>query len=227
VTHLAKYLKPFIAAILLTMLLLFAQANADLALPDYMSRIVNVGIQQGGVENAVPEALRQVTLERLFLFMSAEDQALVQAHYTKVDTTSADYATYVTRYPALVNEAIYVRGSVDADTLAQLNPILARAFVALAGMEQLLADPSRAAALGSQMGFDLSQLPPGMDLFTVLANLPAAQRMQLLATINERFAALDETCSRRWRSRQSKRNTPHWAWIPAACRWAISCAPAA
>jgi len=192
VTHLAKYLKPFIAAILLTMLLLFAQANADLALPDYMSRIVNVGIQQGGVENAVPEALRQVTLERLFLFMSAGDQALVQAHYTKVDTASPDYATYVTRYPALVNEAIYVRGSVDADTLAQLNPILARAFVALAGMEQLLADPSRAAALGSQMGFDLSQLPPGMDLFTVLANLPAAQRMQLLATINERFAALDE-----------------------------------
>lgn len=108
-THLAKYLKPFIAAILLTMLLLFAQANADLALPDYMSRIVNVGIQQGGVENAVPEALRQVTLERLFLFMSAGDQALVQAHYTKVDTASPDYATYVTRYPALVNEAIAAR----------------------------------------------------------------------------------------------------------------------
>ena len=60
------------------------------------------------------------------------------------------------------------------------------------GMEQLLAAPSPAAALGSQMGFDLPKLPPGMDLFTMLANLPAAQRTQLLATMNERFAALDE-----------------------------------
>jgi ATP-binding cassette subfamily B protein len=45
--------------VLITILLLFVQANADLALPDYMSKIVNVGIQQGGIENAVPTAIRQ------------------------------------------------------------------------------------------------------------------------------------------------------------------------
>ena len=43
----------------MTIILLFAQANFDLALPDYLSRIVNYGIQQGGVENAVPIAIRQ------------------------------------------------------------------------------------------------------------------------------------------------------------------------
>ncbi len=65
--RLIKYTKPFLPSILLAIVLLFVQANADLALPDYMSRIVNVGIQQGGVENAVPLALRQSTMERLTL----------------------------------------------------------------------------------------------------------------------------------------------------------------
>ncbi len=49
--RLAKYLKPYLPMILLAIVLLFVQANADLALPDYLSRIVNNGIQQGGVEN--------------------------------------------------------------------------------------------------------------------------------------------------------------------------------
>ncbi|NMC79762.1 MAG: ABC transporter ATP-binding protein, partial [Chloroflexi bacterium] len=54
--RLFRYLKPYLFLILLAVVLLFVQANADLALPDYMSHIVNVGIQQGGVENAVPVA---------------------------------------------------------------------------------------------------------------------------------------------------------------------------
>ena len=57
--RLTKYLKPYLLAILIAIALLFAQANADLALPDYLSKIVNNGIQQGGVESAVPKASRQ------------------------------------------------------------------------------------------------------------------------------------------------------------------------
>jgi ATP-binding cassette subfamily B multidrug efflux pump len=52
--RLLKYLKPYTLLVVLAIVLLFVQANADLALPDYMSKIVNVGIQQGGVENARP-----------------------------------------------------------------------------------------------------------------------------------------------------------------------------
>ncbi|HEX7540567.1 MAG TPA: hypothetical protein VF352_00435, partial [Anaerolineales bacterium] len=60
--RLLKYLKPYTLLILFAIALLFVQANADLALPDYMSKIVNVGIQQGGVENAVPVAVRQTEM---------------------------------------------------------------------------------------------------------------------------------------------------------------------
>jgi ATP-binding cassette subfamily B multidrug efflux pump len=65
---LAKYLKPYRWALIVSIALLFAQANFDLALPDYLSRIVNTGIQQGGVENAIPSAIRQSEMNRVVSF---------------------------------------------------------------------------------------------------------------------------------------------------------------
>jgi ATP-binding cassette subfamily B protein len=99
--------------ILLAIVLLFAQANFDLALPDYLSRIVNVGIQQGGVENAVPVAIRQSQMDRLLLFVAEEDQAAVLDAYTLVDRDSPDYESAVQDYPVLEKEPIYVLNDVD------------------------------------------------------------------------------------------------------------------
>ena len=100
---LAKSLKPSLPLILLTIVLLFVQANADLALPDYLSRIVNTGIQQGGVENAVPQAIRQSELRRVLLFMSADDKTATLNDYTLVDQNSPDYERYLEQYPALAD----------------------------------------------------------------------------------------------------------------------------
>ncbi len=88
--RLVKYLKPYTLLILLAIALLFVQANADLALPDYLSDIVNVGIQQGGVANAVPVAIRQSEMNKLTLFMSPADKTRVLSAYTLVDQNSAD-----------------------------------------------------------------------------------------------------------------------------------------
>ena len=83
--RLLKYLKPYTLLILLTIVLLFVLANAELALPDYLSKIVNIGIQQGGVKDAVAEAIRQSEMEKLLIFMSADDQALVLENYVLVE----------------------------------------------------------------------------------------------------------------------------------------------
>ena len=64
-TRLIKYLRPYVWWIILILLLLFGQAMADLSLPTYMSDIVNVGIQQDGIENAVPRAIRPAEFDRL------------------------------------------------------------------------------------------------------------------------------------------------------------------
>ena len=97
--RLAKYLKPYLGMILLAIVLLFVQANADLALPDYLSRIVNVGIQQGGVENAVPTAIRASQMDHLGLFLTAGDQSRVLADYTLVNAGSANYAQTLQTVP--------------------------------------------------------------------------------------------------------------------------------
>jgi len=191
--RLTRYLKPYILLILLTVALLFVQANADLALPDYLSKIVNNGIQQGGVENAVPKAIRQSEMNKLVLFMSAEDKATVLGDYTLVDKGSPDYDMYVKDYPILANEPVYVLNKIDKADTAKLGPVMGKALLVVSFLEQVLADPAKAATLGQGMGFDLSKIPPGMDLFTLLGQLPPQQLATMTATINEKFATLGDS----------------------------------
>ena len=75
------------ATILAVVALLLVQANCDLALPGYTSDIVDVGIQQGGVDSPLPETLRADTLAALELFMSPEDAALAEQWYAAPDET--------------------------------------------------------------------------------------------------------------------------------------------
>jgi ATP-binding cassette subfamily B multidrug efflux pump len=190
--RLIRYTKPYLVQILLTIGLLFVQANADLALPDYLSRIVNNGIQQSGVENAVPVAIRQSQMEKVLTFVSAEDQALVTGSYTLVDQNSADYAQYAAEYP-LLDEPVYVRKELEQDTIDALNPVLGRALLVVSTLQQAMADPAKAAALSQNSPFDLSKLPAGTDLFALLGQLPAAQLTQLTETINTQFATLGDS----------------------------------
>ena len=191
---LAKYLKPYLLLLALAIVLLFAQANFDLALPEYLSRIVNTGIQQGGVEDALPAAIRASEMDRVVLFMNDADKASVLAAYTLVDSSSADYATLVEEYPTLASEPIYVLNKLDQAEIDRLNPIVAKALLAVSGIEKALADPAAAAEMsGAFGGFDLTKLPPGMDVFTMLAQMPASQREQISASMDEKFTALGDT----------------------------------
>ena len=191
--RLIRYLKPYLAMILFSIALLFVQANCDLALPDYMSRIVNNGIQQGGVGNAVPVAIRSSEMNKLVLLMSPEAGQQVLGNYTLVNRNSPDYDKYVLDYPTLAKEPIYLLKPIDAAEMELLNPVMGKAFIAVSGLEQAMADPSKAAAMGQQFGFDLSKLPPGTDVFALLAQLPAAQRAQIATTLDQKFAPLGDS----------------------------------
>jgi ATP-binding cassette subfamily B protein len=192
-TRLAKYLKPFTLMILLAVALLFIQANADLALPDYLADIVNFGIQQGGVENAVPKAIRQSEMKRLALFSSPaspETWASVLPDYTLIENTSPDYERYLKEYPALAQGPIYVLNNIDKAEIDRLNPIMGKALLAVYTIEQAQMDPSKAAAMSKGGNFDFSKLPAGTDLFALIANLPAAQLTQISQTMQKRFEAM-------------------------------------
>jgi ATP-binding cassette, subfamily B, multidrug efflux pump len=191
--RLMKYLRPYVWLILLTIALLFVQANADLALPDYLSKIVNVGIQQGGVPNAVPVAIRQSEMDKLLVFMSAEEKALVLDSYLLVQPGSPEAEQYVKDYPALAEEPVYVLQKVDKATMDSLNSIMGQAWLVVAGIEQMMANPSAAASMGQALGFDLSKIPAGTDLFALLAKLPADQLGKISNAINAKFATMGES----------------------------------
>ena len=78
---LARYLKSSAGFVALIFLMLWLQAFCDLSLPDYTSRIINVGIQQKGIEDGVPEKLRAETAEQLLLFLDEEQAALFEDSY--------------------------------------------------------------------------------------------------------------------------------------------------
>ena len=191
--RLIKYLKPYALLIILSIALLFVLAFADLALPDYLSKIVNNGIQQSGVENAVPKAIRQSEMDRLFIFMSSEEKTLVLEDYVLVEPTSPNADPYLEEYPALADEPIYVLNEIDQAKIDLLNPITGKALVVVSGIEQMIADPSKALPLGEGFDFDLSQIPPGMDVFDLLGMMPAEQLSEMSTTINEMFATLGES----------------------------------
>lgn len=188
--RLFKYLKPYVFLILIAVGLLFVQANADLALPDYMSKIVNNGIQQGGVENAVPKAIRQSQMDKLTIFLSAGDKALVLGDYTLVDKTSPDYDKYLKEYPSLADGPVYVLKNADAAEIKKLNPIMGKGFLVVTAIDQILANPAQAAAMAKAFGFDLSKLPAGANLYTVLAGLPADMLSKMTAAIDAKFSTL-------------------------------------
>ncbi len=77
-----KYLGEAKAAVLAIILLLIVQAYCDLSLPSYTSDIVDVGIEQGGIENIAPQVMRQETYENISLFMEEEDMSLMEQSYT-------------------------------------------------------------------------------------------------------------------------------------------------
>lgn len=81
---LKRYLKPYLALLLGAVLLLFGQAMLELTLPNYMSDIVNVGLQQGGITYSAPEAIDANSMAMMQMFMSEEDKAVVSGAYEQL-----------------------------------------------------------------------------------------------------------------------------------------------
>ena len=187
-TRLIKYLRPYVWWILAILLLLFGQAMADLSLPTYMSKIVNVGIQQNGIQNAVPKAIRATEFNRLILFISDADKAEVSAAYSPADNTtlsSDEYAGLVKKYPRLANEQLYVLGEVTKSQRDRLNDIFILAIPVVAGIE--LNSTSGLAAAGLT-------IPEGTEpeeVFDFIAQLPADNLTALQGLISEQTSMID------------------------------------
>lgn len=194
--RLIKYLKPYRLSVLFAVVFLFVQANSDLALPDYMSNIVDIGIQQGGISSSVPAAIRVSEMEKLMVFLDPQEKELAQSDYFMVSADSLGYPIHVQEYPILSSEPIYLLKDLDQADLDKLEPVMDKGLVILSLMQQVAANPSQAAAMGQGLGFDLSNIPAGTDFFTVLQKLPAEQQSVISTAINDKYQSLDSNLAR-------------------------------
>ena len=85
-----KYLKSSIVSVLAIILLLFVQAYLDLTLPDYTSKIVNIGVQQAGIEDAAITEIGESSLNHLLLFMNDDDKNYIMDSYTESDDINGE-----------------------------------------------------------------------------------------------------------------------------------------
>lgn len=168
-----KYLKPFALSIAAVIVLLFAQAQCELALPDYMADIVDVGIQSSGISSAVPEVIRESEAEKLFLFMNEEDRQLFQSSYTLVEAGQAS-AQQIKKAPTAGQEPVYFLNSLEEEQRSQLSAALSPAEMIV------LTIPS----LKETEAFQELNLPEDVDLFSLLSQMPQEQFDAVMTQIN-------------------------------------------
>lgn len=150
------YMKERWYYIVLIIALLFLQANCDLALPDYTSKIVNIGIQQKGIEDGVPEKIREESMDKLFLFMEEKDVESVKDAYT-------------------LKGDIYVLKEIDAEKREKLNSIFGMPMMAVEGLEE---GGDQVKQIREKM-----QLPEDADLFQVFSQMPKEQLLKMMAAV--------------------------------------------
>lgn len=163
-----KYLKSSIFSVLAVILLLFVQAYLDLTLPDYTSKIVNVGVQQGGIENAAIETIGEDTLNKLVLFMDTDDKKYILNQYKKTDTYQG--------------ENIYELKE-DSDT-EKVSSIMAKPMLIVSFAEQSNNNSDETVSFN---------LPEGADLYQALSRMSDAEREKMLKSINKEIKDIPDT----------------------------------
>ena len=180
-TKLLKYLKKSGVAILTILILLALQATTELSLPTYTSNIVNVGIQQSGIENAVIDVIRESEMDKLTTFMDDNDKDKVLDSYKLInkDSLKADeFDDYKEKYPAIEDEALYVLNTEDKDRLEELNEILAKPMLIVYNIENSSDNTELKDAMMSQMMGNQQQMQADANSGQPQINPGAQQQAQ-------------------------------------------------
>ena len=133
-----KNLKESWISVITIVLLLIVQAAGDLTLPDYTSKIVNVGIQNGGIENVAPEVIRKSEMENMLIFTEEDNKILASyEEISKDNLDSAEYEKLVKKYPALENESLYKIKKISSSEQDELDSLIAKPLMMLSVTKQM------------------------------------------------------------------------------------------
>ncbi|MDS0527183.1 ABC transporter ATP-binding protein/permease [Clostridium sp. SHJSY1] len=183
-----KYMKKSALSVIAIIALLVLQAVCDLALPDYTSNIVNVGIQQHGIENSVPEVISKSDLDNLLTFMNDEDKDEVLDNYNYLDK-----ASQATKKDVSGDEPAYELKTQNEDTINKLNNIFSKPMLVVSVLTK---DSEETASMKEQM---IANFPPQMvaaangDVLKIFSMLPKDQMGKVRDEINNKFQDMPDT----------------------------------
>ncbi|MDR1795261.1 MAG: ABC transporter ATP-binding protein/permease [Erysipelotrichaceae bacterium] len=177
--RLLKYYKKYLPLIITLVILLFIQAQAELALPDRMSAMVNVGIQQQGLTIQTPPTLTESSFSRFLAFLDNDEKNLLTQNYKLITPLSATSAQKKD-YPALAEgKNLYVLQTTDKQVKAQIL--------------EALRFPLILSAVSQSNLIPIENLPEGTDLFAFIAAMEPEQKQEFLKQAQERLESAGTT----------------------------------
>ena len=172
-----KYLKSSWISILVIIVLLVSQAMCDLSLPDYTSNIVNVGIQQGGIEETAPKVIRASSMDKLLLLTNEKDADTIQNSYTYISKDSAKDEE-IEDYPALEKEDVYELKDLSKEDLDQLESLMSKPMMMLSMLSDEKVANEIVDGIVANTTMEFATRP---DLFTLLEQMPEDIKNEMLA----------------------------------------------
>lgn len=178
-----QFLKPYAPRVLLILCVLVVQAYCDLSLPTYTSNIVNVGIQQSGIDEEIPENISEEEMNRLLLFVSEDDRQDIQDAYEK-SSESFDYD----------GEVLTLKDSVKSDNekLDALTEEMKLPMMLTAGFEN---GSDTTKQMEGQLKEQMSQVPgiEKMSVFDIFGMMDDTQRSAIVDKITEQMDKMPDS----------------------------------
>ena len=189
-----KYLKKTWISVIVIVALLCVQAAADLALPDYTSKIVNIGIQQGGIDTAIPEAISKDEMDNLLIFTNDDSKILDCYKLVSKDTVSNDeYNNYLKEYPALENEEVYVLNKLNKDQKNNLEEMLKKPLVQVYLIQNDQMQEKIKEDLFANVPEPQKEAMKDMELMDILKTMPEENLEKITSNINEQIDNMQGT----------------------------------
>ena len=184
-----KNLKESFLLVIAIVILLCVQATADLKLPDYTSKIVNTGIQQGGIEYAVPNVIRKQQIENITYFID-NDESILNS-YEKLEITQEN----LEKYPELQNQDIYKLKNDSKENKEELQRIVAKPLMILYQIE----NSKNVEDIKKQMLANIDENNPQylqmlqMNILNIIKSMPEEQRKELISNIGKEIELMPES----------------------------------
>ena len=175
-----RYLKDNILSVILIILLLIVQANCDLTIPKYTSNIINVGVQQGGIEEVNPKVIRESKLDEILLFVNDKDKKDILSNYKLVTEKNNKY-----NYDILNEESVYV--ILDEE---KSNKDLEKAIL----VDYMLTSKEKEAVnIQNNIKKDMPSSMESMDVIDIIKLLPTSELNEMRKSINKQFNSMPDS----------------------------------